>query len=159
MADMQGRNAIFLLNAGNYRGVNNWYSSLVVDKEGSKVLTKESSGVSHEMILEFGNFGEADPEIVKNTGQKVYNMKLISTEHGMKSTELGVVSEDGLLVTMKGMMGISKIEWMTEEEANALEAYGEPIDAPVCPYKIQPEKLGKFLWITGAPGLGKSTSA
>ena len=36
---------------------------------------------------------------------------------------------------------------------------GDPIDAPPCPYKIQPEFQGKLLWITGSPGMGKSTSA
>ena len=36
---------------------------------------------------------------------------------------------------------------------------GEPIEAPPCPYKIQPENQGKLLWITGAAGMGKSTSA
>ena len=48
---------------------------------------------------------------------------------------------------------------MTEEEIAALEAEGDPFEAPPGPYKIQPERLGKFLWITGPPGLGKSTSA
>ena len=27
------------------------------------------------------------------------------------------------------------------------------------PYKIQPEKKGKIIWLSGAPGMGKSTSA
>ena len=56
-------------------------------------------------------------------------------------------------------------------------ATGEPIDAPSCPYKLQPDyqgktnqlsdwrtssitfQKGKLLWITGSPGAGKSTSA
>merc|ERR1719315_283955 len=33
------------------------------------------------------------------------------------------------------------------------------MEAPPGPYKIQPHNLGKFIWITGAPGMGKSTSA
>ena len=36
---------------------------------------------------------------------------------------------------------------------------GDPIEAPPGPYKIQPENQGKLLWITGSPGVGKSTSA
>jgi len=36
---------------------------------------------------------------------------------------------------------------------------GDPIEAPTCPYKVQPEYRGKLLWITGSPGMGKSTSA
>ena len=36
---------------------------------------------------------------------------------------------------------------------------GDPIEAPPGPYKRQPELQGKLLWITGSPGMGKSTSA
>ena len=36
--------------------------------------------------------------------------------------------------------------------------FGDPHDAPPNHYKIQPENVGKLLWISGAPGLGKSTS-
>merc|ERR1712179_823857 len=40
----------------------------------------------------------------------------------------------------------------------------DPIEAPPGPYKVQPEKIhiyieGKVIWLTGAPGMGKSTSA
>ena len=30
---------------------------------------------------------------------------------------------------------------------------------PLCPYKIQPENQGKFVWLTGVPSSGKSTTA
>ena len=36
---------------------------------------------------------------------------------------------------------------------------GDPISAPPGPYKVQPRVAGRFLWINGAPGLGKSTTA
>ena len=36
---------------------------------------------------------------------------------------------------------------------------GDPIDAPPGPYKLQPENQGRLLWLTGAPGSGKSTTA
>ena len=36
---------------------------------------------------------------------------------------------------------------------------GDPISAPPGPYKVQPQVKGRFLWINGAPGLGKSTTA
>jgi len=37
--------------------------------------------------------------------------------------------------------------------------FKDPIDAVSHPYKEQPENPGKFIWLTGPPGLGKSTSA
>ena len=37
---------------------------------------------------------------------------------------------------------------------------GDPFDAPVCNYVTpKPNQLGKFIWISGPPGAGKSTSA
>ena len=60
---------------------------------------------------------------------------------------------------MRGIRGPTVIEWITEEEAAALEKEGDPIESPPGPYKIQPKNIGKLLWITGAPGVGKSTTA
>merc|ERR1719219_946750 len=48
---------------------------------------------------------------------------------------------------------------MTEEEAEELDNDGDPIDAPPNHYKVEPERQGRLIWITGPPGLGKSTSA
>ena len=39
------------------------------------------------------------------------------------------------------------------------EDQGDPISAPPGPYTIQPHVRGKLLWLTGPPGLGKSTTA
>ena len=110
------------------------------------------------MILtsRWGEFGEADPEISKTTNQKFYNIEF-SFEYGKVMKEPGVVSEDGLKITAQYMH--NGMEWMTEEEAKAFEAEGDPIEAPSGPYKIQPDYVGKLLRITGPPGLGKSTTA
>jgi len=105
-----------------------------------------------------GDFGEADPEIVRNTGLNIYNIKF-TIVYGKEMHETGVISDDGLKITTKGMMGICELEWITEDEAAALEAEGDPVEAPPGDYKIQPDYQGKLLWITGPPGLGKSTSA
>ena len=32
------------------------------------------------------------------------------------------------------------------------------MEAPSCPYKIQPENQGKLVWLSGPPGVGKSTT-
>ena len=36
---------------------------------------------------------------------------------------------------------------------------GDPISCPPGPYKVQPHHQGRLLFLTGAPGLGKSTTA
>ena len=36
---------------------------------------------------------------------------------------------------------------------------GDHVEALTCPYKIQPGNQGKFIWVSGPPGAGKSTSA
>merc|ERR1711892_69794 len=123
MVVKESKTHAFPLRNGNYKATNNWYSIVLVN--GNKGLFKEASNMGMETKIKMGDFGDADPEIVKITG----------------------------------VMGISELEWITEEEAAALEAEGDPIEAPPGDYKIQPDYQGKFLWITGSPGLGKSTSA
>ena len=130
--------------------------SMVV--EGTKTILKEPSNTEMEGKIMLGHFGEADPEIVKRTGQHFYNIKIMFS-YGKNVTEYGVLSQDGLKITTKCLMGICEMKWITEEEAQALEDEGDPITAPPGDYKIQPDYQGKFLWLTGSPGVGKSTSA
>merc|ERR1719384_2114017 len=48
---------------------------------------------------------------------------------------------------------------MSDEEFDKFISSGDPADAYPHPYKVQPENQGKLIWLSGAPGLGKSTSA
>ena len=41
----------------------------------------------------------------------------------------------------------------------AVKDQGDPLCCPPGPYLVQPHHQGKFLYLTGAPGLGKSTTA
>jgi len=156
MSDKEAKTFAFPLRNGNYKATGNWYTFLVVD--GAKALLKEPSSAQMQGAIKVGDFGEADPEVVKLSGEKSYNIQL-TYSFGQDFIENGVLSKDGLKITTKGVMGIAELEWVTEEEAARLEAEGDPIEAPPGEYKIQPEYQGKFLWITGPPGLGKSTSA
>ena len=157
MVDNEGKTHAFSLFNGHYKATGSWYSGIVVD--GSKGVVKDPTNAGREAKIVVGDFGEADPEIVKTTGQKFYNIQFTLDTLGQDVTETGVISKDGLKITMKGVMRICELEWITQEEAAALEAEGDPIEAPPGDYKIQPENQGKLLWITGTPGIGKSTSA
>ena len=78
---------------------------------------------------------------------------------GREFIDHGVVIEDGTKFILETMMGISTLEWINEEEAERLANDGDPMDAPPSHYKVEPERQGRLIWITGPPGLGKSTSA
>ena len=136
---------------GSYKATGCFYDSIQVTGD---------TGYAMGTVIQFkhGEFGEADPIIVEQTGQGIYNVE-IKYFLGEDIVEHGVVSEDGLKITLKAFMGIGVLEWMNEEEAAAFEAAKDPIEAPSHPYKEQPDNLGKFIWITGPPGLGKSTTA
>merc|ERR1712013_413445 len=113
-----------------------------------------------EVAIQQGDFGEAAAEIVALTGQNVYTVEF-RYNYGAEIVEHGVVTEDGKKITLKTLMGAEPgvLQWMTKEEVSAYEATKDPIDAVSHPYTEQPENPGKLLWLTGPPGLGKSTSA
>ena len=80
----------------------------------------------------------------------------------------GVISEDKKKIKVKGTYGIifnlvDSIEWMDESEAKALREEAEndadPADAPTNHYTLRPGHAGKLVWISGAPGFGKTTTA
>ena len=120
-------------------------------------LTSRGSG--HSSKLKYGSFGEADPKIVELTGEKYYNLESTYDVIGKEMVDYGVLIDDGTTIVFKGIMGVTTLVWITEEEAEQMANDGDPIEAPTNPYKIQPERQGRLIWITGPPGLGKSTSA
>merc|ERR1711973_628606 len=72
--------------------------------------------------------------------------------------DYGVIKDGGTKCYLKGLLQYS-VEKITEEQLIEIENDFDPIEAPPGPYKLQPEKKGKLLWFSGAPGMGKSTSA
>ena len=102
MADKEVKNSSSHLLDGPYKATGSWYSSMVVD--GNTAVMKTPNGVSQDVSLKLGDFGEAHPEIKKATGQKFYNIEFSYTI-GAGIVEPGVVGEDGRKITTKGMMG------------------------------------------------------
>ena len=56
--------------------------------------------------------------------------------------ENGVLLEDGMRCFTKGVMGVSELIKITEEEKIELDSNYDPIEAPPGPYKIQPDIQG-----------------
>ena len=73
--------------------------------------------------------------------------------------DLGIIFDEGRQVSIKGGAGLSGLKKITEEELEEILNDFDPIEAPPGSYTIQPDKPGKIVWLTGAPGMGKSTTA
>ena len=139
---------------GNWKVKNGGLDIIILAEEK---LTSRGSG--HSSKLKYGSFGEADPKIVELTGEKYYTLESTYDVIGKEMVDYGVLIDDGTTIVFKGIMGVTTLVWITEEEAEQMANDGDPIEAPTNPYKIQPERQGRLIWITGPPGLGKSTSA
>jgi len=69
-----------------------------------------------------------------------------------------VLTDDGKKYVLKTEPN-AVIKWIPKEEVNRITNDYDSIEAPANHYKLEPERQGKMVWITGAPGLGKSTTA
>ena len=114
---------------------------------------------SAEITFKYGVLGKVDEEFAEMTGETNYTVEMRFDVVGKEWVNHGVLVEDGTKFFIKGFSGLLILEWVTEEEAQRLAKDGDPIEAPPSPYNVEPERQGKLLWITGPPGLGKSTSA
>ena len=103
----------------------------------------------NEAKIKYGSFGEADPKIVQMTGEGKYNVELSYDLIGKRMADYGVLTEGGTKLTLKGSSGIRTRLWITAEEAELVEKDGDPIEAPPSHHKVQPERQGRLIWITG----------
>ena len=107
--------------------------------------------------FKFGAFGPAKEEVAKEAGKSDYNVQ-ISIWNGILSPK-GIVSDDGTKIHFWGLANnLDVFELTSEEEIKELRESGDPADAPPSDHKIQPEYQGKLLFISGPPGVGKSTT-
>ena len=147
---------------GYYR--NGSYPSMLWLVEGEDFTTIPASGKPtnqdnpmYKGSIKYGDFGESSPDIAKESGKTRYNVEI--SAWGGTWKPLAVLSDDGRKMIFYGMSrSVDCLEWMSKEETAEFISSGDPADAPPSHYKIQPENQGKLLWISGAPGLGKSTS-
>ena len=151
---------------GCYRSIrlSSWLFSWLFIVEGEDFTLEKVSGkptnddAFTKGTWKYGDFGEAHPDVAKETGKNSYNVEIIIWGGMMKIH--AVISEDGTKLTFYGMYKlVETFEWQSEEELAAFKEIGDPVNAPPSHYKMQPENQGKLVLISGAPGLGKSTSA
>ena len=109
--------------------------------------------------ISVGDFGPAPKELQEATGQKNYNIKF---DLGKGSIFLlyGILGNDRKSLTITGIyQDVEHLTWITKDEIKELQNAGDPYETRFCPFKIQPENQGKLIWVSGAPGAGKSTTA
>ena len=135
--------------------------------DGEKVLRYNISGKPRNLFdpffnckWKYGDFGYADDAIQKVTGETRYSVKMNVPLLGDTVNLYAFLSEKGTCLTYLGLdRNVHVLRWMSRDQFKSLADSGDPYDAPPSHYKLQPEyEIGKLLWITGAPGLGKSTS-
>ena len=125
---------------------------------------KVSDKVNESMIgqINYGDFGEAPNFIQKEAeGQTNYNFQM-SIWRGFLDMKGIIKSDQKTLLCSHFMNGSGNLEviWkLSDEEVQEMIESGDDLENISSPYKIQPEKKGKFVWVTGPPGAGKSTSA
>ena len=107
--------------------------------------------------IKHGDLGNSLPDIMEKSGKLQYNAEIVMWSGAWK--RLAVVSDDGKRIYFHGMSrDVDHLDWMSEKEVSEFFLAGDPFDDIPHHYNIQPENQGKLLWISGAPGLGKSTS-
>ena len=103
--------------------------------------------------------GPASEELVEVVGEQCdYNIKVTYFRAEIQMTNFGIIVDGGLKVHMKGML-VYTAELINESELKNLSDDFDSIEAPPGPYQVQPGEGGRLVWLTGAPGMGKSTTA
>ena len=126
-----------------------WHNYLVMDYPESDPMATGT--------WEYGDFGPAKEEVVKASGGiKNYNMQL---QMSVMMKNNAILTPDKSKVLFWGMTGsVNTLQWMSDEALKKICDEREDFREPSCPYKMQPENVGKLVWLSGPPGAGKSTT-
>ena len=140
--------------------------SMLYEVNGEKIMMYGASGKptgvedmpAQNGTWKSGDFGEVHPDVAKETDKSHYNVEMVAWGGMMKIPM--VLSDDRKCLIFYGMSHcVDFMDWLSEEAMAEFIATGDPHDDLPHPYKVQPENQGKLVWLSGAPGLGKSTSA
>jgi len=142
---------------GHYLGEGGFPAMEIIGDQG--IL---KGGSEMKIVFISGDFGEADPEVAEVCGPgSRYSVQMkVEIADKARITPM-VLTNEGRVFYFKSLIKIfpiGSLRWVTEEQAREAANDGDPIEAPPSKYKLEPERQGKLLWITGASGLGKSTT-
>ena len=134
------------------------------------------------MLKHLNTSGESSESVQKRSGKARYEVKITfvtgikkGEEKPLEFTSYGAITEEGGKGFFSGVREYDIVR-ATQREIEEIENDFDQIDAPPGPYTIQPHKQGrkkfktketsikesfkgKLVWLSGAPGMGKSTSA
>ena len=126
-----------------------WHNFLVLDYPDSAPMMTGT--------WEYGDFGPAKEELVEVSGGiKNYN---VQKNLGPFFQNKAILDPSGTKLYTWGMSNsLETLEWLDEERVKKLSEDRDDFREPSCPYKMQPENMGKLVWLSGPPGAGKSTT-
>jgi len=116
------------------------------------------SVVGHNVTIRERKWLETEEEGVSNTSWVQEGGHVVASWRCVEV--MGELRDNGSLLQISSPTNLNgtKITTISEEEFKELNLK-DPIEAPPSPYIVQPSNLGKFVFISGPPGAGKSSIA
>ena len=137
---------------GYYQNVK--FTPQIQKVEGGNVLMKQVVSFDFPEIEStgkgtwtFGDFGPASKEVeLASGGMKNYNIEMKYNDGKRKG--FGVLTNDGKNVYSSSFgKNVDCLKWISNEDLKEFLDSRDPLEAPSCQYKIQPEHQGNLIWI------------
>merc|ERR1719317_180514 len=101
---------------------------------------------------------ETEEEGIFNTSFQQNGNDILTSWNGVEIK--GNIWRNGVLIEVTSPSDLAATQILEINKAEAQELNEkDPVEAPPSPYKARPDNLGKFVFISGPPGAGKSSIA